>query len=92
MIKEEEKATKDYCCVSAVKGTALAHTTKQAEEELLRNLDRIEIFPNGKNYFVYCNDEYFEIRGEDKADLSHLVKVDSNGNVISKRFFAITEE
>ena len=92
---EKEMKIRGYCFGQPIfqDTDPVVLTKEQQEEELLRDLDRVELFPNGKSYFVYANGEYFmakDDKAEDsEADLTFLVKVNTNGDVISKRKFDV---
>ena len=62
---------------------------EEAEEMLLRNLDLVHMFENGKGYFVFSSDEYFEMDENEEPDISHTVKLDEVGNIISSKPFDI---
>ena len=61
----------------------------EAEEMLLRNLDLVHMFKNGKGYYAFSDDEYFEMDENEEPDISHTVKLDEEGNIISSKPFDI---
>ena len=66
--------------------------TKEEEiEQLLHELDVVYMFENGKGYNRFSKDEYFEMDENEAPDISHLVKLDKEGNVISSIPFDILE-
>lgn len=67
-------------------------TREEAEEMLLRNLDLVHMFKNGKGYYVFSDDEYFEMDENGNADISHTVTLDEEGNIISSKPFDIMAE
>lgn len=62
---------------------------EEMEEQFLHDLDVVRMFENGKGYYEYSDDEYFEMDKNEEPDISHLVKLDKEGNVISSRPFDI---
>ena len=64
---------------------------EEAEEMLLRNLDLVHMFKNGKGYYAYSDDEYFEMDENEVPDITHTVKLDEEGNIISSKPFDIME-
>ncbi len=64
-------------------------TKEEMEEQLLHDLDCVLMFKNGKGYYEFADDEYFEMGENEEPDISHLVKLDTEGNVISSRPFDI---
>lgn len=64
-------------------------TREEAEETLLRNLDLVHMFENGKGYYAFSDDEYFEMDENEEPDISHTVKLDEEGNIISSKPFDI---
>lgn len=62
---------------------------EEAEEMLLRNLDLTRMFENGKEYFDYADGEFFEMDENGEPDISHTVRLDEKGNIISSVPFDI---
>ena len=62
---------------------------EEAEEMLLRNLDLVHMFENGKGYFVFSSDEYFEMDENEEPDITHTVRLDEAGNIIASKPFDI---
>lgn len=62
---------------------------EELEEQLLHDLDCILMFENGKGYYEFADGEYFEIGNDEEPDISHLVKLNEKGDVISSRPFDI---
>jgi hypothetical protein len=92
---EEKRKLRGYCNgtpIFEIPDPAML-TKEEMEDHLLSALDIVQIFPNGKSYFEYANDEYFMAKDDKaenpEADLSFLVKVNKNGDVIGKRKFDI---
>lgn len=67
-------------------------TREEKEEMLLRNLDLVLAFENGKEYFDYADGEFFEMDENGNADISHTVTLDKKGNIVSSKPFDIMAE
>lgn len=64
-------------------------TREEAEAELLRNLDVVHMFKNGKGYYAFYDDEYFEMDENEVPDITHTVRLDGEGNIIASKPFDI---
>lgn len=98
MVEEKEMKIRGYCCGQPVfaSGEPVRQTRTEAEDELVMNLDRVVIFPNGRRFFEYADGEYFMPKypkDEDSgADISFLYRIDENGDVVSKRSFDVFKD
>lgn len=66
-----------------------AMTREEKEADLLRAIDRYGVFPNNKRYACFGEGWYFELKGKHKPDISHIVRVDHEGEIIESKPFDV---
>lgn len=100
--EEKHKSPKKYSLAVVLKIAAflffcgiislMRETRAEAIRQLSRDLDRIMIFPNGKEYYVYSSNTFFVKKKRGGADMRYLVEVDNDGNITSRRPFEILSD